>query len=153
VAADIGADVETPTLVELARPRNARHAAAGADKAAVPRPASRELEVPAPSAAEWPAAGAAAFAVNKADLPGPATPPLATVPKTWPAPSLNPPFRGGVAAIRRSRRNLWIMLVLATLALLAAGALLLRGSDSGPRAPTAKGMIPGAAAARPQLQR
>jgi serine/threonine protein kinase len=153
VAADIGADVETPTLVELARPRNARHAAAGADKAAGPRPASRELEVPAPSAAEWPAAGSAAFAVNKADLPGPATPPLATVPKTWPAPSLNPPFRGGVAAIRRSRRNLWIMLALATLALLAAGALLLRSSDSGPRAPTAKGMIPGAAVVSPQLQR
>jgi serine/threonine-protein kinase len=157
VAADSGADVETPTLVELARSRKARQAGMGGDQAAAPRPASRELEVPAASLDEWPAAGSATFAVNKADLPGPATPPLVTAPKPitlpWPAPSFNPPLRGGVAAVRRSRRNLWIMLVLATLALLAAGALLLRGSDSGPRAPTAKGMIPGAAAARPQLQR
>jgi serine/threonine-protein kinase len=157
VAVGSGAGLETPTLVELARSRRARQAAGGGDQAAEhPRPASRELEVPAASLDEWPAAGSAAFAVNKADLPGPATPPLATAPKPinppWPAPSLNPPLRGGVAAVRRSRRNLWIMLALATLALLAAGALLLRGGLSGPRAPTAKGMIPGAALVHPQPQ-
>jgi serine/threonine-protein kinase len=156
VAVGSGANVETPTLVELARSRRARQAAGGGEQAADPRPAARELEVPAPSVAEWPAAGSAAFAVNKADLPGPATPPLVTVPKPinlpWPAPSFSPTLRGGVAAIRRSRRNLWIMLALATLVLLAAGALLLRSSDSGSRAPTAKGMSPDAAVARPQLQ-
>ena len=157
VAVGSGADVETPTLVELARSRKARQAAVGGEQAADPRPAARELEVPAPSVAEWPAAGSAAFAVNKADLPGPATPPLATVPKPinlpWPAPSFSPTLRGGVAAIRRSRRNLWIMLALATLALLAAAALLLRGGLIGSRAPTAKGMTPGAAPVHPHLQK
>jgi hypothetical protein len=154
VAVGSGADVETPTAVELSRPRTTRQTAAGGDRAADPRPAAPRLAVPAPSAAAWPAAGSAAFAggVNKADLPGPATPPLATAAKPinllWPAPSFNPTVRGGVAAVRRSRRNLWIMLVLATLVLLAAGALLLRGRVIEPGAPTAKGTLPSATVPR-----
>jgi hypothetical protein len=45
------------------------------------------------------------------------------------------------------------MLALATLALLAAAALLLRGGLIGSRAPTAKGMTPGAAPVHPHLQK
>jgi hypothetical protein len=89
-------------------------------------------------------------------LPGPPTPPLAIATKTIspavPAPSFKP-VRGGIAAIRRSRRNLWIMLAVATLALLAACALLLRGSAIGPKVPHAKEMTPTAAVAHPEAQR
>jgi hypothetical protein len=95
-------------------------------------------------------------APSVADLPGPATPPLAiatrTISPAVPVPSFKP-VRGGIAAIRRSRRNLWIMLALATLALLAACALLLRGSAIGPKALNPKGMVPGAAVASPEAQR
>ena len=54
--------------------------------------------------------------------------------------------------MRRSRRKLWIVLALATLALLAAGALLLRSGTIESRAPTAKGMSSGSAVLRPQAQ-
>ena len=153
VAVGSGADGEVPTLVELARSRKTRPASAGGDQAADPQAAARPPAIPAPAGAEWPVAGSAAFGVNKADLPGPATPPLAAATKSsnvpWPAASFTSPLRGGVAAVRRSRRNLWIVLMLATVALLAAGALLLRGGVVGPRAPTVKGTIPSAAISRP----
>jgi serine/threonine protein kinase len=159
VASDSAADLGPPTLVERSRPRTARPAAASGDVAAEQKPAARKLAAPATSAAGSPAAGSAAFpgGVSKADLPGPATPPLASASKTISPPlpglSFKPPIRGGVAAIRRSRANLWIMLALATLALLAAGALLLRGGVLRPRAPTIQGMIPDAAVLRPQPHR
>jgi serine/threonine protein kinase len=158
-ASDSAADLGPPTLVERSRPRTARPAAASGDVAAEQKPAARKLAAPATSAAGSPAAGSAAFpgGVSKADLPGPATPPLASASKTISPPlpglSFKPPIRGGVAAIRRSRANLWIMLALATLALLAAGALLLRGGVLRPRAPTIQGMIPDAAVLRPQPHR
>jgi serine/threonine-protein kinase len=152
VAVGSGADGEVPTLVELARSRKARPAPAGGDQAVDPQLAARS--VPAPPGTQWPVAGSAAFTggVNKADLPGPATPPLAPaampINLSWPAASFTSPPRGGVAAVRRSRRNLWIMLALATVALLAAIALLSRGGVVGPRAPSVKGMIPSAAVLR-----
>jgi len=135
VACDSAAHPETPTLVERSRPPRQAAASGEVD----PRLAAPA--VPAPSVA---------------GLPGPPTPPLAIATKTIspsvPAPSFKP-VRGGIAAIRRSRRNLWIMLALATLALLAACALLLRGSAIGPKAPHAKEMTPTAAVARPEAQR
>jgi serine/threonine-protein kinase len=152
LTSDSAADLGPPTLVERSRPRTARQAPAGGDMAAEQKLAARTA--PAPSVGGSPATGSAAFpvGVNKADLPGPATPPLASASKTispsLPGLSLNPPIRGGVAAIRRSRWNLWIALALATLALLAAGGLLLRGG--GPKTPSVQGMIPDAAALRAQ---
>jgi serine/threonine-protein kinase len=135
VACDSAAHPETPTLVERSRPPRQAAASGEVD----PRLAAPA--VPAPSVA---------------GLPGPPTPPLAIATKTIspavPAPSFKP-VRGGIAAIRRSRRNLWIMLALATLALLAACALLLRSSAIGPKAPHAKEMTPTAAVARPEAQR
>ena len=158
VAVDSNAEVGTPTLVERLRPRTARQAAAGGDRAE-PNPAARKLAVPAPSAGGLPAAGSAAFngGVNKADLPGPATPPLAMASKTitplLPGPSFSLPFRGGVAAIRRSRRNLWIILALATLALLGAGALLLRHGVIELGASPDNGVSPGSAILRAKAQK
>jgi serine/threonine-protein kinase len=135
VACDSAAHRETPTLVERSRPPRQAAASGEVD----PRLAAPA--VPAPSVA---------------GRPGPPTPPLAiatrTISPAVPVPSFKP-VRGGIAAIRRSRRNLWIMLALATLALLAACALLLRGSAIGPKALNSKGMIPGAAVARPEAQR
>jgi serine/threonine-protein kinase len=153
VTSDSAPDLGPPTLVERSRPRTARQAAAGGEGAAEQKPVARKLAAPAP-----PAAGSATFlgGVNKADLPGPATPPLASASKTIkppvPGPSFNPSIRGGVAAIRRSRANLWITLALATLALLAAGALSLRGGVFGCKTPTVRGMIPDAAVLRSQSQ-
>jgi hypothetical protein len=105
-----------------------------------------------------PGAGSAAFAgVNKADLPGPATPPLASTSKTinppLPGPSFSLPLRGGVAAIRRSRRNLWIALVLATLALLGAGALLSRHGASEIGASPDNGVSPDSAVLHSQTRK
>ncbi|MGB8298114.1 MAG: serine/threonine-protein kinase [Polyangia bacterium] len=153
VAVGSGADGEVPTLVELARSRKARPLAAGGDQAGDPQAAALPPAIPAPAGAEWPVAGSAAVAVNKAGLPGPATPPLAPAAKPinppWLVASFTSPPRGGVAAVRRSRRNLWIVLALTTLALLAAGALLFRGGATRPTAPTTKGMIPGAVVPHP----
>jgi serine/threonine-protein kinase len=135
VVCDSAAHFETPTLVERSRPPRQAAASGEVD----PRLAAPA--VPAPSVA---------------GRPGPPTPPLAiatrTISPAVPVPSFKP-VRGGIAAIRRSRRNLWIMLALATLALLAACALLLRGSAIGPKAPHAKEMTPTAAVARPEAQR
>jgi serine/threonine protein kinase len=158
VTVDSGADVGPPTLVERSRLRKARESAAGGDGTGNAQPAAHKPAVPAPAAAGSSAPGSAASyaVVNRADLPGPATPPLAIAPKSinlpLPGPSFIPTSRGGVAAIRRSRRKLWLVLALATLALLAAGALLLRGGVVETRAPTGTGMIPGSAVLRPQPQ-
>jgi serine/threonine-protein kinase len=151
-------DIETPTMVERSRPHTARQGAAGGDKTVDPSLAPRPLAVPAPSPAGSLPARSPAFdaVINKADLPGPPTPPLAIATKTInpgpPVPPFTLPARGGVANMRRSRRKLWIVLALATLALLAAGALLLRSGTIESRAPTAKGMSSGSAVLRPQAQ-
>jgi len=156
VTSDSAADLGPPTLVERSRPRTARLAPAGEDIAAEQKLAARKLGAPAASVGASPAAGSADFpaGASKADLPGPATPPLASASKTikppLPVPSFNPAIRGGVAAIRRSRRNLWVTLALATLVLLAAGGLLLRGGAIGPKAPAVQGMIPDASVLRSQ---
>jgi serine/threonine-protein kinase len=159
VTVDGDAQIGTPTLVERLRPRTARQPAAGGDGTVDPNPAAPRLAVPAPSAGGLPA-GSAAFAggVNKADLPGPATPPLAMASKTLnppplPGPSFSLPFRGGVAAVRRSRRSLWIILALATLALLGAGALLLRRGESEIRVSPGNGVSPGSAVLHSRTQK
>jgi len=158
VAVDGDADIGPPTLVERSRPRTARDATAGGGTSES-RASGRKPAIPTPPVAAQTVAGSAAFAggVNKADLPGPATPPLAMASKTItplpPAPSFNPAPRGGVAAIRRSRRNLWIALLLATLALLGAGALLLRRGAIGLETSPDKKISPGAAVLRSQAQR
>jgi serine/threonine-protein kinase len=153
VTSDSDADVGTPTLVERSRPHTARQAVAGEDRAAGPRLAAHKPAVPATAAAGLPAAGPAGLG-RDTDLPGPPTPPLAVATRTisppLPVPSFSPPQRGGVAAIRQSRRNLWITLALATLALLGAGALLLRSRAAGPRASTEKRMNPDSAILHPQ---
>ncbi len=156
VTVDSGADVGPPTLVERSRPRTARESAAGGNGTGDPQALARPSAVPAPvTGSSAPGSADLYAAVNRADLPGPATPPLATGPKSFnlppPGPSFIPTSRGGVAALRRSRGRLWIVLALATLALLAAGALLLRPSE--PRAPTGTGTIPATAASRSQAQK
>ena len=158
VTVDSDAEVGTPTLVERLRSRPARRATDGGNGTVDPNPGAPRLAVPAPSAAGLPGAGSAAFAgVNKADLPGPATPPLASTSKTinppLPGPSFSLPLRGGVAAIRRSRRNLWIALVLATLALLGAGALLFRHGASEIGASPDNGVSPDSAVLHSQTRK
>ena len=155
VTVDSDAKLGTPTLVERTRPGTARQAPASGDRTADPKPAAHNL-APAPAANGLPAAGSGG--TNRGmiganlDRAGPATPPLAiasnTINPPLPGPSLDLPFRGGVATIQRSRRKLWIMLALATLALLAAGAVLLWHGAVGFRASAAKGMIPDAAILR-----
>jgi serine/threonine-protein kinase len=150
VANDSNADLGTPTMVERLRPRTSRQTAVGDDRAKAPRLAALAVAVPS-------AAGPAGLGRDM-DLAGTPTPPLASATKTispppLPAPSFNPLLRGGVAAIRRSRRNLWIILTLAALALLAAGALLLRGNVVAPKALNSTEKIPGTAVLRPEAQR
>jgi len=132
VASDSAADVGTPTAVERLRPRSARQAAV--DSPVVPKVAAPSL-----AAAGSLVAGSASLA-GEMNGPASARPHLAIVLKaiTLPVPSLNQPLRGGVAAIRRSRKNLWIALALATLVLLAAGVVLVRGGESAHPAATAR---------------
>jgi len=149
VASDSAADVDSPTMVERLRPRTARLAAVGVDAAADQDPAPPKLAAPALAAAGSLVAGAASRPAG-AGGEGSKRPHLSIVSKSisLPVPSLNQPSRGGVAAVRRSRRNLWITLALATLALLAAGVVLGRGGVSKHRSWTASGTSPDVAAPR-----
>jgi len=132
VASD--AEVRTPTLVERPRAATLRQATPGGASATGSKLAARAAATAATPPARAPAAGTpnAGPARSKLNLPGPVTPPAPAVTgPSIPVLAPIPPARGGVAAVRRSRRNLWIALALATLALLAAGALLLRHGVGG----------------------
>jgi len=151
VASDSADDVETPTMVERLRPRAARQVAG--DPAGEPNPAASKRAAPSLAAAGSLVGGAAALDAG-GGRNGSTRPRLAIVPKaiSLPVPA-NPPLRGGVAAIRRSRRNLWITLALATLVLLAGGVVLFRGGVPRQPASTAKGTLPDAGLLRPAGQR
>jgi serine/threonine protein kinase len=117
-------DVRTPTLVE--RP---------------PRPVTQPMPAGRAAVAVSVAPGSPAAVLGHAGPANSAAPtkspsPSPTSPKTikLPLPLSTPSARGGVAAVRRSRRALWIMLALATLALLAGGTIvLMRSRDGAPR--------------------
>jgi serine/threonine-protein kinase len=123
-------EVRTPTRVE--RPRASAPRAVSEGKAA-PQ-ASRSPAASPQASSPRPVQESREFAVpDKRSLPGPATPPAAPkliappvlAPQILGPPPLLPP-RGGVAAVRSSRGSLWIALAVATVALLAAVALLFR---------------------------
>jgi eukaryotic-like serine/threonine-protein kinase len=129
-------EVRTPTRVERPRGSGSRAASdeddvvtpALAGPAAVASPAAPVAPAPAPLPPPR------EFSLpDKQTLPGPATPPAEPkliAPAILAPQGLTPPrvgpARGGVAAVRSTRRSLWTALALATLALLAAALLLLR---------------------------
>jgi eukaryotic-like serine/threonine-protein kinase len=131
VAGD-ASEVRTPTRVERPRASGTRAVAESSGKA-TPEASSKPAVPPLASPPPRPTQGLREFAIpDKLSLPGPATPPAAPkpmapaplVPQAL-APRLFSPPRGGVAAVGSSRRLLWIALAMATVALLAAAALLL----------------------------
>ena len=139
--ADDVPEVKTPTLVERPRAdgpkqgansdgKNAARPSAPGPAAEIPAPcASPEMPVASPS---QPAPKSLGFSIpDKTSLPGPATPPAASLslsrPLLAPQAPLPPPeniFGRGWGWGRGSRRLLWLILVLASLVMLAAGLFL-----------------------------
>jgi serine/threonine-protein kinase len=127
------ADVRTPTLVERPpRPVTPRHPMPDKASKAGGQPVGR-ASVAGSIAPGSPAAGLSHAGPANSAAPTKAASPAPTSPKTikLPMPLSTPSLRGGVAAARRPRRILWIMLALATLVLLAGAALLLMRSRDG----------------------